>query len=101
DSNGGNDVFLYDWTADKLTLVSAHASSISSATALGLSFAGPDSISADGRQLVFLASAQRNFPGDVAGDLNVYLRDLVTATNRLISIGTNGTSPANGASRTP
>jgi Tol biopolymer transport system component len=58
-------------------------------------------ISADGRSVVFASSASNLSPG-VTGQaqLNVYLRDLQSATTRMISSTSSGLAP-NGQSRRP
>src|SRR5262245_43898487 len=96
DGNESTDVFLYDWNADRLELVSRRADTLPSATGPGLFFPGANSLSADGRYLVFVSTAKGLTPDDTQGVPNVFLRDLVAGSNRLVSANHQGTGPANG-----
>ena len=84
DTNGGEDVFLYDVQAGTTTLLTAGAN--------GWSF--DPSISADGRFVVFASSANDLVPGDTNGNYDIFLRDLQTGTTTLLTAGANGMSYA-------
>ncbi len=57
-------------------------------------------ISANGRYVVFQSDASDLVPGDTNGVSDIFLRDVLTGTTRLISVATDG-GPGNGASYNP
>ncbi|MBI3785433.1 MAG: PD40 domain-containing protein, partial [Deltaproteobacteria bacterium] len=61
---------------------------------------GAPGISADGRFVVFFSNARNLDPADTSGTRNIYIRDRLDGTTRLVSLGLNG-EPANGGSQTP
>jgi Tol biopolymer transport system component len=95
DENGGNDVFLYDWATDQLQLVSRRADSLPSRTTPAFLLAGTNCLSGDGRYLVFVSTGHGLTDIDPKGIANVYVRDLVTGSNRLVSASLDNTGGAN------
>ena len=57
-------------------------------------------ISSDGRYVAFASTATNLVPGDTNGLSDVFVRDTVASTTRLVSVGTGG-AQANGASDQP
>ncbi|MBE2320028.1 PD40 domain-containing protein [Solirubrobacter sp. CPCC 204708] len=58
------------------------------------------SVSADGRVVAF-STAQKLVPEDVNGNIDVYVRDMVTGAYELISVRDGGSAPASYAARDP
>jgi Tol biopolymer transport system component len=83
DSNGANDVFLYDRTTRNTLLVSR---SLGSATNTGRGRSTAPVLSADGRYVVFISNATDLAPGaDESRPLNyVFLFDRVSGTSTLV-----------------
>ena len=99
DQNQANDVFVRDLVAGTTTLVSVGLSGTSApaADAVGSlqSVAGP-SISADGRYVVFDSGDELTGVPDRPGPTrftDVFLRDMVEGTTRLISVDPPGVDP--------
>lgn len=87
DTNETTDVYVRDIQAGTTTLVSA---ALDGTAGNGTSFI--QDISGDGRFVVFVSSATNLIPNDVVdNEANVYVRDLVTGTTELVSVGTDGT----------
>ncbi len=112
DHNRACDVFLRDLVTETTELISARAPDLPSVTpggdsgispvGLGLpAGAGPVSVSADGRYIAFAGNAPDLVDSDTNRLSDVFLRDLLTGTNILISADTNGTAPSSGSSMTP
>ncbi len=99
DLNQSSDVFVRDLTAGTTELISMRDSNLPSRTIGVLSAAR--SLSADGRYLAFASEADHLVPYDTNGVRDVFVRDLVSDTITLVSISTDGVSPANGASYEP
>jgi hypothetical protein len=93
DTNGDDDVFVRDTVAGTTVRASVRTDG---GQANGFS-SGPD-ISADGRFVMFTSNATNLVTGDTNGTYDVFVRDLVAKTTRLVSRQTNG-SPAANASR--
>jgi WD40-like Beta Propeller Repeat/Bacterial TSP3 repeat len=96
DTNGFRDVFIHDRISGTNTLVSVAANG---SNANGLS--AEPSISADGRYVAFSSTATNLVSGDTNKFSDVFVRDLVTGSTSLISIGTNGLPSGNGDSSAP
>lgn len=92
DTNGGFDVFLRNRTANTTRRVSVGPGGIQ---ANGESTGA--SVSADGRYIVYESGASNLVPDDANGLIDVFLRDLGTATTEIVSVGVGG-EPANGNS---
>lgn len=101
DYNDANDVFLYNWTSDQLELVSRSAETQPSKTGTGFPLVRDNCLSADGHWLVYVSSGAGLVPGATGNTPNVFLRDLVTGSNRLVSVSLDGTGVANGSCREP
>ncbi|HSK76179.1 MAG TPA: hypothetical protein VLQ45_06945, partial [Thermoanaerobaculia bacterium] len=102
DSNGGNDVFLYDRLAGTTTLIS-HATGSPALTG-ALPVEHPASISADGRFVAFVSSTWDLVPGvTVPQDFtsHVYLWERETGTITVVSRRAGTQQGAGGHSRDP
>jgi RHS repeat-associated protein len=88
DGNSRDDVFLYDRTTESMTLVSHVAGNYFSAD--GDSRAAV--ISRDGRFIVYESYAGNIVPGDNNGVIDVFLYEVATGTNVLVSRTPSGTS---------
>jgi len=87
DTNQNTDVYVRDVQAATTTLVSV---ALDGSAGNGTSFI--QDISADGRFVAFVSDATNLTPNDVVdNDPNVYVRDLMTGTTELASVGTDGT----------
>lgn len=94
DTNGRRDVFIHDLLNSTTVRVSL---GIAGAEANGNSEA--PSLSADGRTVAFTSAASNLVPGDTYGD-DIFVRDLLTGQNTLVSISSQGVH-ANDVSYTP
>jgi Tol biopolymer transport system component len=91
-----------------LESLASNATELVSAQNPGFSFRSPDgpsllfstSVSADGRYVAFASDADNLVPNDTNGYRDIFVRDLVTGTTILASIGTNAL-PAMGHSSEP
>jgi Tol biopolymer transport system component len=88
------DVFVRDRASNSIILVSANLNG----TGGGNGNSGWPSISADGRYVVFESGASDLVANDTNGVSDIFVRDLLAGTTRLVSIGADGSS-ANGVSR--
>ena len=96
DTNGTDDVFLFDRVADTMTLVSRSAAG-STTTGNGSSF--PAAVSVDGRYVLFSSTASDLTATDTNGARDVFLFDRVAETVTLVSRSTVGpTTTGNGSS---
>jgi Tol biopolymer transport system component len=95
-SQPGLDVFLRDRSRNATLLVSANY--LGTGGGNGNSVSGQ--VSANGRYIVFQSDASDLVPGDTNGVSDIFLRDLLTGTTRLISVATDG-GFGNGASSDP
>ncbi len=91
DNNHDYDVYVRNVTAASTELISAHDPALPSVTPSG----GPNgitatSVSADGRYVAFSSDADNVVPDDTNGCRDVFVRDLLTGTNILVSVNTNG-----------
>ncbi len=93
DTNGVEDVFVYDRRSRSTERVS-----LSSAGEQGNGDSYGPAISADGRYVAFTSYASDLVPGDTNGFGDVFVRDLLTGTTRLVSANRAGTASANGFS---
>jgi Tol biopolymer transport system component len=85
DTNGAEDVFVYDRVARTNERVS-----VSSLGAEGTGASYSPAISADGRHVAFTSAASNLTPGDTNGELDVFVRDRKTQTTILVSVGPQG-----------
>lgn len=82
DTNGVTDIFMRNVTAGTTTLVSVAPD--------GSPGNGPSTdpvMTPDGRYVAFISAASNLVPGDTNGIPDVFVRDLVTQTTSLISVG--------------
>ncbi|HXT39066.1 MAG TPA: hypothetical protein VN887_03495 [Candidatus Angelobacter sp.] len=101
DNNDAFDVFVRDTTTDTTDLVSRSAPTGQSLTANNLSSVGVNSLSADGRFVAFTSLADNVVTNDGNGNQDIFVRDLQTGTNVLVSVNSSGTGTANGFSGDP
>lgn len=86
DSNGKEDVFVYDRIAKVMQLVS-----VSSEESQGNNYSTYPSISADGRFVAFKSMAGNLVPEDTNGCYDVFVRDRVEGTTERVSVSAEGT----------
>ena len=91
DTNGSFDTFLYDRQARTTTRVSVGPGGAQASRAT-LLFDGPGSpaISADGRWVAFVSSADNLVPGDTNGASDVFVYDRQTGATTRVSVGPGG-----------
>ncbi len=80
------DVFLHDRASNTTVLVSANYAG----TGGGNESSVPFQISTNGRFVLFQSDASDLLPGDTNGVTDIFVRDVQTASNILVSIATNG-----------
>jgi Tol biopolymer transport system component len=97
DTNGLNDVYLYDCLTASNTLVSQPYTPAASANGDSDS---PD-ISPDGRFVAYRSAASNLVPGDLNGVPDVFLWDRLTGATMLLSVSCWSDSSANNRSLTP
>lgn len=83
----GQNVFLCDRSNNTVTLVSVNYNGTGGANST--SFGGQ--VSTNGRYALFVSDATDLLPGDTNNFSQVYVRDLQSATNILVSVATDGT----------
>jgi Tol biopolymer transport system component len=101
DNNKAYDVFVRDVVAGNTTLVSQRNASVTSLSADSVSGWGPFSLSSDGRLAAFASYADDLVPGETNGTEDVFVRDLSSGTNLLVSVGADGSAAAGGFSANP
>lgn len=99
--NRSYDVFIRDLAANTVELVSMAAQPLLSATPGGNSSIGRGAISADGRYVAFESDADDLVGNDPNGLRDVFVRDLITGSNLLVSVDASGTTSGNGVSYEP
>ena len=92
DSNNASDVLLWDSAVGTNTLISVHNPQAVFQTGNLPSSLGQLSLSADGRWVAFTSYASDLVPNDFNGDGDVFVRDLATGSNLLVSVGLDGNS---------
>lgn len=99
DTNGASDIFVRDIAGGTTILVSVNTSGSGSGNG---SSASP-SISANGQFVSFSSSSTNLVAGlaDTNGSSDVFVRDLIAKTTRLVSINTSGTGAGNRFSDLP
>jgi Tol biopolymer transport system component len=90
----GLDVFLRDRTSNTTILVSVNLNG----TGGGNDHSMYSSISTNGRYVLFESAASDLVTGDTNGLTDIFVRDLWTGTNRLVSVATNGLAGNAGSS---
>jgi len=91
DRNNAEDIFLYDWEANSVSIVSAPLENNRpfSSSSRGSSFIARG-LSADGRHVLFASTANDLVPGDENGLRDLFVRDLVTGRTKLVNVNTDG-----------
>ena len=97
DNNFNQDVFARDMATTTNVLVSVNRFGNTSANG----YSWEASVSADGRHVVFTSDATDVVAGDTNGAVDVFVRDLLSSTNRLVTVNRFGTGPGNGYSYAP
>jgi Tol biopolymer transport system component len=100
DYNHAYDVFVNDLGLGTMELESARQSALASVTPSGFSTFSAQPISQTGRYLAFASDADNVVAGDTNQYPDVFVRDLWTGSNTLVSVGLNGAG-ANGISFNP
>jgi hypothetical protein len=90
DRNHDLDVFVRDVSASTNNLISARDSVLASDTPNSSSVLYPRAMSADGRRIVFSSDGDNLISADTNGFRDVFVRELVSGTNILVSVATNG-----------
>lgn len=85
DNNHSADIFLRDLTSGTTELISARAPELPSLSGDASSELWPQALSSEGRFLVFSSSAANLVDNDTNGFIDVFVRDLVTGSNTLVS----------------
>lgn len=102
DRNRAWDVFVYDWDSDTIRLISRALPSKPSRTGMGRATLGRQgqALSQDARWLVYASSVDGSVILPDANQVaDVFVRDLVTGSNRLVSANADRTATGNGPSR--
>ena len=92
DDNHDTDVFLKDLSTGAIELLSAHHPDLASLTPNAPSTVFDSCISSNGELVVFVSDADNLVPDDTNGLRDVFVRDLTTGTNILVTASTNGGS---------
>jgi Tol biopolymer transport system component len=90
DRNRAYDVFLRDVGNATTELISAHDPRLPSLTPDGASAISSFSVSSDARFIAFWSEADDLVANDTNGLRDIFVRDLLSGTNVLVSVGTNG-----------
>jgi len=101
DNNDAYNVFVRDMTTETTELVSRADATVQSLTGDGISSVSGNSVSADGRFVAFVSWADNLAANDTNKNQDVFLRDLQTGTNILVSAKSSGGGSANGFSGSP
>lgn len=101
DHNRSYDVFVRDVAAASNELVSVRDPAFPSLSPNGPSELSPSCASADGRMIVFASAATDLVLNDTNGATDVFVRDLLTGSNILVSVAADGVTPGDGISFEP
>ena len=101
DLNQRYDVFVRDLTLNSTELISARHASLASISPEGRSALSTTPATRDGRFVAFESDAEDLVSGDTNGFRDVFLRDLLTGSNTLISVDRYGLASGNGLSTEP
>ena len=93
DANGSDDVFLAPITMEQVELVSRRHPDMPTLSGSGRSSLEPGALSQDGRLVVFTSTADSLVHNDTNGRRDVFVHDIVSGTNLLVSIGLDGRTP--------
>jgi Tol biopolymer transport system component len=94
DRNGAFDVFRSPVELDSVELLSRRHPDQAPSRGSGFGSMEPGSLSDDGRFVAFASHSDDLVSGDTNGRRDVFVRDLVTGTVRLVSVGLDGRSAA-------
>ncbi len=97
DQNQALDVFVRDVTGGTNELISTRDGTVVPVAGSDLSSAAQLSITPDGRWVVFTSRAEDLVTNDFNRDQDVFVRDLVLGSNKLVSVGLNGKSGVGGS----
>ena len=86
DTNGKNDIFVYDRDTDTIEMVSVSNEGIQ-----GITTSDNPSISADGRYVTFDSAASNLVPQDTNGNRDIFVYDRETGTIKQVNMGEHGT----------
>jgi Tol biopolymer transport system component len=89
DRNRNSDVIVRDLTTGTHELVSARHATLASLTPNGPSMLSTSCVSTDGRSVAFASDADNLVTNDTNSFRDVFVRDQVSGTNFLVSVGTN------------
>lgn len=101
DANNAHDVFLYDWTTDRISLVSGANPSLPSRTATRNAQGAVGGVSADGRRIAFVRDVVAAEGAAGAGGTEVALWDSATGTTQSLGVKTDGLPATPGVVRDP
>ena len=90
DFNDRGDVFLRNTTNHTTKLINVNTNGAS-----GSGFSGSSSVSANGRWVAFESDASDLVAGDNNSRSDIFLRDMVMGTTRLVTANNTGTGPGN------
>lgn len=100
DSNRGSDIFLHGTNDVPTELISVRNPALPCRTPNGYMSPSVQTISADGRYVIFASQADNVAASDTNEWRDVFVRDLFTGSNSIVSVGVSGV-PGNGASYEP
>jgi Tol biopolymer transport system component len=92
DANCAYDVFVCNVTNSTLELISTAAPVLPSVTPVGQSLISAFSVSANARYIAFVSAADDLVTNDANFYRDVFVHDLLTGSNTLVSVATNGYS---------
>ncbi len=101
DNNHAYDVFVRDLTTNTIELVSVRQPALPSQTPGGSGAAAIFSVDTGGRFIAFASAANSLVPNYTNLYRSVFVQDLVSGTNLLVSADTNGLANAGGMSSDP
>ncbi len=101
DNNNASDVLLWDSAVGTNALISVHNPQVIFQTGNLPSSLGQLSLSAAGRWATFTSYASDLVPNDFNGDDDVFVRDLTSGSNVLVSVGLDGNAGSGGPSYSP
>jgi Tol biopolymer transport system component len=101
DRNRSFDVFLRDTQTHSVELISSTLPTLVSQTPNGISSLAPLSISASGQYVAFSSEADNLVINDTNAASDIFVRGMLTRSNLLVSVSTNGLSVGNGISVDP
>ncbi|MCC6822387.1 MAG: PD40 domain-containing protein [Verrucomicrobia subdivision 3 bacterium] len=101
DSNASMDVFVRDLAGETVAVISSRHPTLVSATPDGSSTLSLLAVSSTGRYIAFASDAPNLVSGDTNGVRDVFVRDLWTGTNLLVSTDSSGVAPSDGFSFEP